>query len=496
MPRIRRGRSSRGRAPAARLTCARGVRAGAPRLRRGSGGPAPMRRSADRLDHQMGSRYGRGMDKLQLRGRHARHLAPRAGFACGQAVLAAFAERHGVGRDAALRAACGFGGGIARTGGLCGAVSGGIVAVGLAHGRTRLEDGQAVERTSEATRALLAEFRRENGSATCRELLRLRHRHAGGPRRGEGRRPASLALSRPRPTPPASSRRSSEAAARGLRDRRERRIRRCRPRPHAEAYVHGYRSARANACSTRRRRWPSCCTPTRATRAGSAVLEAGCGVGAQTVSLARNSPGARFTCVDVSAESLAAGAGESARGLARQRRLPAGRPLPAAVPGGQLRSRVRVLRARAPLAAARGPREPRVAPAAGRNAHGDRRRPRVDVLPPRRRRRAPGDRLPRHAPGPRRRGRPHRPAALPLARPGGLRDVAVSPRMVYVDSSRPGWVEGFTKNTFTAMVEGVREQALAAGSPTRRRGGAASPGCVARRRRTACSATRSSRASG
>src|SRR5262245_20010023 len=38
---------------------------------------------------------------------------------------------------------------------------------------------------------------------------------------------------------------------------------------------------------------------------GSAVLEAGCGVGAQTVTLARNSPDARFTCVDVSDASLA-----------------------------------------------------------------------------------------------------------------------------------------------------------------------------------------------
>ena len=38
--------------------------------------------------------------------------------------------------------------------------------------------------------------------------------------------------------------------------------------------------------------------------AGSSVLEAGCGVGAQTVTLARNSPGARFTAVDVSPRSL------------------------------------------------------------------------------------------------------------------------------------------------------------------------------------------------
>ena len=32
--------------------------------------------------------------------------------------------------------------------------------------------------------------------------------------------------------------------------------------------------------------------------------------------------------------------------------------------------------------------------------------------------------------------------------------------MVYVDSGKPGLVEGFTRNTFIAMVEGVRQQAL------------------------------------
>ena len=32
--------------------------------------------------------------------------------------------------------------------------------------------------------------------------------------------------------------------------------------------------------------------------------------------------------------------------------------------------------------------------------------------------------------------------------------------MIYVDSSKPDLVEGFTKNTFIAMVEGVKEQAM------------------------------------
>src|SRR5215468_10616797 len=38
---------------------------------------------------------------------------------------------------------------------------------------------------------------------------------------------------------------------------------------------------------------------------GAVVLEAGCGTGAQTVTLARNSPGARIVSVDLSADSLA-----------------------------------------------------------------------------------------------------------------------------------------------------------------------------------------------
>ncbi len=44
-----------------------------------------------------------------------------------------------------------------------------------------------------------------------------------------------------------------------------------------------------------------------------------------------------------------------------------------------------------------------------------------------------------------------------------LKSVHVSPRMVYVDSSKPDLVEGFTKKTFAAMTEGVREAAIMAG---------------------------------
>jgi phospholipid N-methyltransferase len=51
----------------------------------------------------------------------------------------------------------------------------------------------------------------------------------------------------------------------------------------------------------------------------------------------------------------------------------------------------------------------------------------------------------------------------PLFKSVGLYDISVSPRMVYVDASRPQLVEGFIKNTFTAMIEGVGEKAIQQG---------------------------------
>jgi trans-aconitate methyltransferase len=51
----------------------------------------------------------------------------------------------------------------------------------------------------------------------------------------------------------------------------------------------------------------------------------------------------------------------------------------------------------------------------------------------------------------------------PLMVAAGFDAVRVSPRMVYVDASRPDLVDGFTRKTFTAMIEGARESAIAGG---------------------------------
>lgn len=52
---------------------------------------------------------------------------------------------------------------------------------------------------------------------------------------------------------------------------------------------------------------------------------------------------------------------------------------------------------------------------------------------------------------------------FPLLDQAGFARPRVEPRVVYVDGSRPQLIEGFSRNTFIAMVRGVREQAIAQG---------------------------------
>ena len=55
----------------------------------------------------------------------------------------------------------------------------------------------------------------------------------------------------------------------------------------------------------------------------------------------------------------------------------------------------------------------------------------------------------------------------PLLATAGFKDISVSPRVVYADAGRPEMVDGFTRKTFIAMVEGVREQAIGSGLITK-----------------------------
>ena len=54
------------------------------------------------------------------------------GLACSQAVFGAFAGKYGLSAEMAVKISAGFAGGMGRTGGTCGAVTGGIMVLGLA----------------------------------------------------------------------------------------------------------------------------------------------------------------------------------------------------------------------------------------------------------------------------------------------------------------------------------------------------------------------------
>src|SRR5437879_11268699 len=69
-------------------------------------------------------------------------------------------------------------------------------------------------------------------------------------------------------------------------------------------YVHGYHRRENERLQDQAGMLADLLHADSAYSSGSTVLEVGCGVGAQTVTLARRSPGARFTSVDVSAASI------------------------------------------------------------------------------------------------------------------------------------------------------------------------------------------------
>jgi len=201
---------------------------------------------------------------------------------------------------------------------------------------------------------------------------------------------------------------------------------------------------------------------------GVSILEVGCGVGAQTITLAQHSPGVVLTCVDVSADSLAE---------ARRRVTAAGidtvtftqadvfdlpreaGPLSAGKfdhvfvcfllehlprPGEALTRLRAMLKPSGMITVIEGDH-------GSTYFHPDS-EPARDAI-------ACQVTLQHHAGGDALIGR----RLYPLLTNAGYHDVSVSPRQVYVDATRPGLVDGFIRKTFTAMIEGVRQPAVAAG---------------------------------
>lgn len=231
----------------------------------------------------------------------------------------------------------------------------------------------------------------------------------------------------------------------------------------SKAYVHGYDPDEAQRLRDQAQTLEELLHGDTAYPAGSRVLEAGCGVGAQTVPLARRSPGARITAVDLSAASVAAArARVAAAGLTNVEFYQADIFALPFAPGSfdhvfvcfvleHLVNPVLVLQALRPLLRPGGTITAIEGDHGSAYFHPDSDAARAAIRCQVQLQRAGG-------------GDPMIGRQLsPLLREAGFQDVHVSPRLVYVDAARPDLAQDFTLKTFTAMIEGVREAALAAG---------------------------------
>jgi len=230
-----------------------------------------------------------------------------------------------------------------------------------------------------------------------------------------------------------------------------------------KAYVHGYDPQEHVRLQDQAMTLVDLLHSDTAYPAGSRVLEAGCGVGAQTVTLAKNSPGASIVSVDISADSVSQ-AEQKIRAavltnVCFQQADIFHLPFPA-----QSFDHVFVCfvleHLKEPLAALQKLKtclRPGGTITVIEGDHGS-----AYFYPDSDAAHAAIDsqvELQSRAGGNALIGR----SLYPLLVTAGYAEVRVSPRMVYVDSSKPELVDGFTKKTFTAMIEGVRQSAIGEG---------------------------------
>ncbi|MGD8970223.1 MAG: methyltransferase domain-containing protein [Desulfobacterales bacterium] len=230
-----------------------------------------------------------------------------------------------------------------------------------------------------------------------------------------------------------------------------------------QAYVHGYDSRENRRLQDQANTLVELLHSDTFYHAGCRVLEAGCGVGAQTVTLARNSPNASFTSIDISWDSITkAKRAVECEGLSNVQFHQADifnlnfKPESfdhvfvchvlehLSRPDDALAILKSLIRVGGTITVIEGDHGSAYFYPDSEAAH-------IAIQCQ--------VELQRRAGGNAMIGR----ELYPLLRRAGFNAIHVSPRIVYVDSGKPELVEGFTKNTFTTMIEGIRNAALKAG---------------------------------
>ncbi len=92
------------------------------------------------------------------------------GYNCSQSVLLAMTEHWGLENDLVPKVATGFGGGIGRCGSVCGALTGGVMALSIRYG-TNEPSAEKRLRTYELSRKFFEQFEKRNRGVLCKDLI-------------------------------------------------------------------------------------------------------------------------------------------------------------------------------------------------------------------------------------------------------------------------------------------------------------------------------------
>ncbi len=95
----------------------------------------------------------------------------QAGNSCSQSILKTYASKLGLTEVQALRLASGFGGGMARQGHTCGAVTGAMLVIGLKHGFDNPADKDQKEKTYALIHELVRQMESRFNTTTCSEMV-------------------------------------------------------------------------------------------------------------------------------------------------------------------------------------------------------------------------------------------------------------------------------------------------------------------------------------
>ncbi len=95
----------------------------------------------------------------------------KSGFNCSESVLSAVADHYGIESELIPRIATGLGAGMGKSSGVCGALSGGILALNMLFGRDAVDQADAKTQTYKKVNPLVRTLKEKFGTTLCTDLL-------------------------------------------------------------------------------------------------------------------------------------------------------------------------------------------------------------------------------------------------------------------------------------------------------------------------------------